>query len=1232
MKTDKSTTSTTDGKGAASVSPVYKMMLWAIFPAAWFLLVLAEVISLFLGNTTLAHFLVNLGLYAVILIAVTAVSYFLSRRALLRLEGRVGEEKGRMRTILDSVPALVFYKDCENRFITANKALSDSLGMTVQELEGKSMFDIFPRDQAQAFWEDDLEVIGSGKERRDIVEPYETPGGTRWARTDKIPLRDPDGGIIGVIGFSVDITELKKTQEELEEERRFIDTAVNSLTDAFYVIAPPDGRFIRWNQRVLELTGFSEDEFSQMTVFDLFDEEGKQKQADFFGELVEKGHGTLEIPVTYKDGSTRPFEFRSTLLRDPENNPLLVVGTGRDVSERVESERAIRAAEQRYRELADSLPQAVFELDSGGVFTYVNEAGMEMFGYTREDLERGTGILQVIDPSDHENISRAVAKMMDGRSTGAVREYLARRKDGSTFPGVAYTTLIADEDGNPAGIRGIFTDISDRLEAEEARRESEERYRDLFENASDLIQSVAPDGRFIYVNRAWLEATGYTEEELEDLNLFDVIHPESLEHCMEMFQKVVAGDAVAVIEAVFKAKDGRKIYLEGSASCRFEAGEPVATRGIFTDVSYRAEAARMQRLWEQSFQNVGEGLLIVDREFNILQANPACADIVGKTAESLMGRKTYEVIHGTDSAVEACVVCKAVRNGESDEDEVFEPFLDKYLAVSADPILSRVGEVDYVVFTIRDITDRKRAERLESALGGLALKTSGSSSLANTLRMIVEAILDYTELDCGGVYLRDRESGGLDIAFSAGLSPGFLDETGHYDAGAPATKLVMGGKPVYSNYGKLDIPKSKAESDEGLRAIAVIPIVDSGEVVGCLNVASHTMDEISESSRSVIEMLVDHMSQAISRSRLAETLGESEKRYRLLTENATDVIWSADMDLKWTYLSPSHESQTGYSVEEAMSMPLYETVAPESLEQAMQLFSRAIEDERAGRNNPDQTWSLEVEQYRKDGSTIWVELKMRFIRDEGGDAVGIQGLARDVTKRKSAEEKLRRANRELDGFTRTVSHDLKGPLSAMRLASETLEDLLHRRAGEENRQDIDEVFEIMRSNVDRSSDLIDDLLAFARAGKTPEEVADVDVNKVVERILDENAGIIEEKGIDVHVDGELGRPRAHPTHIYQLFANLIRNAIKHNDSPGPRVDVSLLEEADGSHRYLVRDNGSGIPPEDMARIFEPFYKGKTGETGIGLATVDKILNENGGTMRVYNDGGACFEFVIKDIE
>jgi PAS domain S-box-containing protein len=132
-----------------------------------------------------------------------------------------------------------------------------------------------------------------------------------------------------------------------------------------------------------------------------------------------------------------------------------------------------------------------------------------------------------------------------------------------------------------------MANLSQSNQQEQELRECEEMYRDLCENSNDLIQCVTPDGRILYVNRAWKEALGYEDEEVARLTLFDIIHPESQAHCMEVFKRVISGERVNKVEAVFVSKTGQEIVVEGSANCRFDGGKPIYTRGIFRDITER---------------------------------------------------------------------------------------------------------------------------------------------------------------------------------------------------------------------------------------------------------------------------------------------------------------------------------------------------------------------------------------------------------------------------------------------------------------------------------------------------------------------------------------------------------------------------------------------------------------------------------------------------------------------
>lgn len=146
---------------------------------------------------------------------------------------------------------------------------------------------------------------------------------------------------------------------------------------------------------------------------------------------------------------------------------------------------------------------------------------------------------------------------------------------------------IAELEKESANLKKI---IKEKEKAEKALLESEEKYRDLFENANDIIQAVNPDGTFLYVNQAWKKTLGYSEKEISNLKVFDIVHKDCKKHCMDIFKQVISGKNVGNVEVSFVTKDGSIINVEGSINCRIKKGKPVSTRAIFRDITYRKQA------------------------------------------------------------------------------------------------------------------------------------------------------------------------------------------------------------------------------------------------------------------------------------------------------------------------------------------------------------------------------------------------------------------------------------------------------------------------------------------------------------------------------------------------------------------------------------------------------------------------------------------------------------------
>jgi PAS domain S-box-containing protein len=372
-------------------------------------------------------------------------------------------------------------------------------------------------------------------------------------------------------------------------------------------------------------------------------------------------------------------------------------------------------------------------------------------------------------------------------------------------------------------------------------------------------------------------------------------------------------------------------------------------------------------------------------------------------------------------------------------------------------------------------------------------------------------------------------------------------------------------------------------------------------------------------------------------------LRESEEQYRLLAENATDVIYAMDMNMKVAYISPSVERLTGHAVEEARAQPMDQVLTPSSFKHAMDVF--AEEQAREGEESRDLAGSrtLELEIRRKDGSTVWVEAIMSALRDGQGHAVGILGVARDISERRRAEDKMQelyneeRALRErLEAeikkrveFTRALVHELKTPVTPVMASSE----LLMQKLKDEQLYGLAQNISHGASNLNRR---IDELLDLARGevGMLRLNPEPMDVAPLLQRIVDEETPVAmrNEHTLTAELPGALPIIVADEERFRQVVLNLVNNAIKFTH-PGGRITLRARIE-----RYNlvveVQDSGVGISPDKQKVLFEP-YRSLEGDErlsglGLGLSLSKTLVELHGGKIWVKSERGkgSTFGFSI----
>lgn len=384
--------------------------------------------------------------------------------------------------------------------------------------------------------------------------------------------------------FEQEILDRRHAEQEARTALSLTRAILESTADGLLVLDPSGKKILDYNQKFVTMWKIPE------ALMD--DRQDDQVYAHILSQLVnpeafqQKVRTTYENPeaessdiIYFKDG--RVFE-RYMIPQRIDGELVGRVWSFHDITARV------RAEEDRDRYFNLSLDmQCIAGFD--GYFKRLNPVWTRALGYTLDELLTRP-FVDFVHPDDKERTVKESAKLAEGAETIAFENrYLC--KDGA-YRWLSWNATI---DIDRALIYATARDITEQKWITSALRDSEAQYRDLFENASDLIQSVKADGRLIYVNRTWRETLGYSEREAAFLFMQDFIHPDHLESCLRVFNRIKSGENIQNIETVFITKGGQAIDVEGNISCKFDdSGELVSTRGIFRDITHRKEIDRLK--------------------------------------------------------------------------------------------------------------------------------------------------------------------------------------------------------------------------------------------------------------------------------------------------------------------------------------------------------------------------------------------------------------------------------------------------------------------------------------------------------------------------------------------------------------------------------------------------------------------------------------------------------------
>lgn len=926
--------------------------------------------------------------------------------------------------------------------------------------------------------------------------------------------------------------------------------------------------------------------------------------------------------------------------------------------------------------IVESSGDAIVGKTLEGVITSWNGGAARLFGYPPEEAI-GRPILFIIPPELHDQEHMILERIGRGERIESF-ETVRVTKSGRRIDVSITVSPIRDASGRVIGASKVGRDITARKHAEQAIRDSEQRFRTLADASPALIWFDDTEGHCKFVNQRYVDFVGRPEAEIVGSGWQPLLHPEDGPAYIEEFLSAQREQRPFHARVRILRHDGKWRWIESHALPLFSGfGEYLGHVGASPDVTEAVEAEAALRHSEQRYRGLVHALpaavYTCDRDGRITLYNRAAAELWGREPEvgkdQWCGSWRIYRTDGTLLPADECPMGITLREGRAVRgDEIIIERRDgtrRHVLPHPEPVFDNAGALTGAINMLVDITDLKHVQTELAAarddlaqqvtditkLHALSMSLAGSGGLEPSLERVIDAAMSLLGSDFGGIQIYDPRDSSLRLAAQTGFDPAFATRFARVDRDTPSAcgLALRRGERVIIEDVRAD--PSCAGAREGLLAAGVLavqstPLVSrSGDILGVLSTHWRTPHRPTDRELRLLDLLTRQVADSMERQHAELALRESESRFRALADNIPQLAWMADGEGSVFWFNRRWFEYTGLTLEESRGWgwvsALHPDAAPAVTEKVRQSF-------RSGEPLDDTFLTRGA-----DGVYRWFLCRAFPIRDEAGRVSRWFGTSTDVTEQREAQQILARDRETLErlvaertsALERTnerlrvserfasigtlaagLGHDMGNLLLPVRFHLEAIQS---RPMPAEIQQDVSAVL--------RCTDYLHKLAHGLRMLALDDEDdrastlhTDIDawwsnIAPVLRGCLPRGAVLedrIEARGANALI----------PEHqLSQAVFNIVQNA---GDALRNRAQARVLiraREDNGSVLLEITDNGPGMPEEIRRRCFEPFFTTKTRalSTGLGLSLVRTLITRAGGSVHVESKTGEGTTFILR---